>query len=93
MKPRHTKIEEAIETPRGLLVREAYYGHPRGVSNIYLLDEQKKIKWEAELPMERDVYANRIFLEGDSFRCASWEGFTCTISLESGKITHELFTK
>ena len=35
MDPRHTRIEEAIETDAGILVREAYYGHPKGIPNIY----------------------------------------------------------
>lgn len=89
---RHTEIVEAIKTEYGVLVREAYHGHPKGVSNIYLLSDDG-ILWEAELPMYGDVYANPIIVEGDFFRCASWGGMTCSVSLETGKIVESILTK
>lgn len=92
MEPRHTQIEEEIETDAGILVREAYYGHPKGITNIYLVQDGR-IAWEAELPMSDDVYANPIRVEGDHFQCASWNGIDCKIALQTGKITESLLTK
>jgi len=92
MEPRHTRIEEEIETGAGILVREAYYGHPKGIPNIYLVKDGEII-WEAELPMPDDVYANQMRIEADHFRCASWNGIDSTIALKTGKITESLLTK
>lgn len=91
--PKHTNIKEAIDVNGGILVREDYFGYPKGESNIYLLIEGNKIEWFAELPMENDAYVNPIVLGKESFKCGSWNGFTCTVSLIDGKIINRLFTK
>ena len=90
---RHRPIVEAIVTREGLLVREDYFQHPRGVSNVYLLADDSKVRWEAELPSADDVFANPIELEGEAFRCCTWNGYSCKISLSTGRIISSAFTK
>ena len=92
-KARHRPVVEVLATKEGLLVREDYYQHPKGVSNIYLLADDSKIRWEAQLPSADDVFANPIRLEEETFRCSTWQGFSCKISLRTGKIISSEFTK
>jgi hypothetical protein len=93
VKPRHTSIEETVTTREGTLVREAYYGHPIGVSNVYLVDASGRVRWEAELPDARDAFANQIVVEADAFRCSTWNGVMATVSLATGKLLSTKFTK
>ena len=90
---KYTSIKEAIEINQGILIREDYYKFPKGISNIYFIDEGGNIKWEAELPSVDDAYSNPIRLEKDSFWAGSWNGFDCKVSLSTGEIIEKKFTK
>jgi hypothetical protein len=92
-KARHRPVVEALATEEGLLVREDYYQHPKGVSNVYLLADDSKIRWEAQLPSPDDAFANPIRLEEGAFVCSTWGGFSCKISLRTGEIISSEFTK
>jgi hypothetical protein len=92
--PIGTSIVQALRIDSGIVVREDYYQFPRGQSNVYLLTENFVLVWSAELPWQRDVYANDVFptMEG-LLSCASWDGMSCTIHPETGHILKKVFTK
>jgi hypothetical protein len=90
---RHRPVVEAIETEVGVLVREDYCGHPKGVSNVYLQSAGGAVVWDAELPSWDDTFTGPIQIRGRSFRCATWKGFSSEHSLESGKLIRSHFTK
>ena len=94
LKPRHTKIIETHDTKFGILVREDYYQYPEEESNLYLIDGHGKVKWYAEVPVDKDAYPNPIrFLDEDHIQVASWNCYSCKISLIDGKIITRHFTK
>lgn len=93
MQGRNTSIVQRLSTPRGILVREDYFQHPQGVSNVYLMDFHGKILWDAELPSAIDTFCDSLALDGDAFSCASWNGFSCKFSLGTGRILSREFTK
>jgi hypothetical protein len=94
LQPRHTKIVESISTPFGRLIREDYFDYPEAESNIYMIDEDGKPIWFAQRVMDDDKYANYIvLLDENTFRCASWNGFTSDINLENGTLISSEFTR
>ena len=57
----HTKIRDIWKLPNGdTIIHEDYENYPRGLSNVYCVDTDKKIKWFAELPLENDTFSNKI---------------------------------
>lgn len=61
IKARHTKVNQYKVLPNGdTVVYEDFKAYPSGISNIYCMDENKEIKWYAELPFEDDVFTGLI---------------------------------
>jgi outer membrane protein assembly factor BamB len=75
------------------VVREDYYGFPRGESNVYCLEGDLRLRWRAELPRSSDVYAHPIFVTSAGVVCASWEGYTCTLDPATGRIRSKVLTR
>jgi hypothetical protein len=92
-KSRHRPIVEAIEADGGTLIREDYFQHPQGISNVYMLAANETVRWNAELPSHDDIFTGPFKVNGTSFRCATWKGLSCEISLDSGRIVESSFTK
>lgn len=57
-----TSIVQLLSLGAGVVVREDYCHHPRGVSNVYCVDADLREVWSAELPSASDAYANPITL-------------------------------
>jgi hypothetical protein len=91
--PAGTRVVQLLPKGGNLIVREDYYHFPEGASNLYCLDHDLQLLWTAELPSATDVYANEVIDRGDALECASWDGFTCLLSPETGQILRKVFTK
>jgi hypothetical protein len=91
--PFATKVVQCAPIGDRVVVREDYYCFPRGQSNVYCLDENFRLIWKAELPSSTDVYANPVLVTDAGLVCASWEGDTCTLDGETGRIRSRVFTK
>ena len=93
-KPIGTSIVQMLTIGSNIVVREDYYEFPRGRSNVYCLTESFDLVWSAELPWQTDVYANPVILAPEGFlSCASWDGMSCRLSIETGLILKKVFTK
>ena len=93
LKALHTNFVESIEVNNGLLVREDYYKFPASQSNIYFVFNNE-IQWFAEKPNPNDAFANPIRISNqNTFQCATWSGFECTLDLANGKPLEADFTK
>jgi hypothetical protein len=88
-----TKIVQMLRKDERVVIREDCYEFPTGRSNVYCLDHDLALIWVAELPMATDVYANPVIDKGETLECASWQGYTCQLDPESGKIVGSLFTR
>ena len=92
--PIGTSIVQALPIGSRVVVREDYYEFPRGQSNVYCLTEDFDLAWTAELPWQNDIYANPVIPTQDGFlSCASWDGMSCTLHPETGRIIKKVFTK
>jgi hypothetical protein len=91
--PIGSAIVQVLPSGCRLILREDYYSFPAGVSNVYCLDSQLRLLWNAELPSADDVYANPLVEDSQGLRCASWRGITCTLDPETGKIVSRQLTK
>ena len=56
----HTKVIDSRIIDRFKIIQEDQKSYPSGKSNIYALDSDGKIIWEAELPFTDDIYPNPI---------------------------------
>ena len=88
-----TQIVQLLPVGENVVVREDYYEFPRGASNVYCVNAQLETIWEAELPHPTDAYANPVVEDASALRCASWDGFTCDIDPQSGRLLKQSFTK
>jgi outer membrane protein assembly factor BamB len=88
-----TSIVQLLPLGSGVVVREDYYRHPAGVSNVYYLDAQLDEVWRAELPWPTDAYANPVTIVDGRLQVASWECWTCALDPSSGRIVRKDFTK
>lgn len=88
------KIMASIDT-ESLIVYNGYYDFKsdNGKGNISKLNFNGDLKWQAELPSEKDIYSNPPYYKNENLYSNSWEGFQCRISEESGKIIEKQFTK
>lgn len=92
--PIGTSIVQALPVGCNIVVREDYHEFPRGQSNVYCLTENFDLVWSAELPWQSDVYANPVIPTQEGFlSCASWDGMSCTLHPETGRIIKKIFTK
>jgi hypothetical protein len=91
--PLGTSIIQVLPIGLGIVALEDYYKFPRGTSNLYFLSNDLSLVWSAELPSSDDVYANRVFEVSEGLICASWNGVTCTICPNTGRILKKVFTK
>jgi hypothetical protein len=91
--PIGTRIVQLLSHGERLIVLEDYDRFPQGTSNLYCLDLSLNPLWSAELPGHSDAYANPVIPTEAGLKCASWEGFSCTIDPDTGRITHRVFTK
>lgn len=92
-RPIGTSIVQVLPIGSNIVVREDYYQFPRGQSNVYCVTEDFEPVWSAELPWQNDVYANPVIATPDGLSCASWDGMSCTLSPETGRILKKVFTK
>lgn len=89
--PRQTKIVEVHDCGRIAVVREDYYQF-KG-SNVYAIDENFNIVWEAQLPHQSDTFANELVRDDCGFVTSTWNGIKVLIEQSSGKITKLGITK
>lgn len=83
--PRSTNIVKALQVGTRIVVREDYYQFVSG-SNVYCVVSAGRHIWDAEVPMAGDAYANPVFLDSGVLTCHSWNGITCAVGPEFGKI-------
>jgi outer membrane protein assembly factor BamB len=88
-----TSIVQLLPLGLGVVVREDYYRHPRGASNVYYLDADLRELWRAERPSASDAYASPVTPTEGVLRVASWECWTCDLDPASGRILRKVFTK
>ena len=88
-----TRIVQILRVGERVVVREDYYQFPKERSNLYCLDAELQPIWVAELPSHTDAYANAVTDTPDGLVCATWEGVTCTLDVETGRIRSKAFTK
>ena len=91
--PIGTSIVQVLPVGSNLVVREDYYNFPPGRSNVYCLNSDFDLVWSAELPHQKDAYANPILESGRWLYCASWDCMNCTLDPETGRIVKSIFTK
>ena len=91
--PIGTRIVQVLPLGSNVVVREDYFGFPRGRSNLYCLDSDLRSVWSAETPAPTDRYANQVAEVGGRLVCCSWEGALCTIDPVTGRILHHEFAK
>lgn len=83
--PRQTRIEESLDFKNVCVVREGYIGFTG--SNVYALNEDLDIIWEAELPHSSDIFANVLIKKDNCIETTTWNGVHCLIDILTGKIT------
>jgi hypothetical protein len=83
--PRQTRIEESHDFTNVCVVREGYMGF-KG-SNVYALNEDLEIAWEAELPHSSDIFPNALIATNDGIETTTWNGVHCHIDILTGKVT------
>ena len=91
--PVGTKVVQVLAKGNCLIIREDYYQFPQGSSNIYCLNQDLELLWEADLPSPTDVYANALIDRGNTLECGSWEGSDCVLDPETGKMIRNVFGK
>ena len=91
LKPRQTKIAEIHDCGDYCIIREDYLGFVG--SNVYAIDDQLNLVWEAELPHPSDVFANMLISVDSGFETSTWNGIKCHIETKSGKTTQIGVTK
>lgn len=91
--PIGTSIVQVLPLGENLVVREDYYNFPPDKSNVYCLSPYFEFIWSAELPRQRDAYANQVVALEDWLYCASWDGMSCTLDPKNGRIVKMVFTK
>lgn len=92
-RPVGTHIVQLLPLGERLIVLEDYYRFPQGTSNLYCLDATLSPVWSAELPGHADTYTNPVIPTEAGLKCTSWEGFSCTVDPDTGRITHRVLTK
>lgn len=83
--PRQTNIEESLDFKSVCVVREGYMGF--NGSNVYAINEDLEVVWEAELPHSSDVFANILIKISDGVETTTWNGVHCRIDVLTGKVT------
>jgi len=78
-----------------VIIYNGYYGFENisGKGNIIKLNLEGETIWRAELPSEKDIYANPPYYKGSDLYSDSWDCFQCKISEENGAIIEKQFTK
>ncbi len=92
IKPLHTEIRKNIQTMMGSVVLEEPRGFPRDESNLYCVDYDGKIVWQAEKPEPGGLY-NRVMLNGDNLAAYAVTGQACELELISGKLISQVKIK
>ena len=88
-----TKIVQLFPLGENVVIREDYYQFPRNSSNVYCVDGALNTVWMAELPHPTDVFANSVIQAEGVLRCITWDGYTCDIDVNTGKLLKRSFTK
>lgn len=91
----NTTIREIQSDKRNIYIRYDDYGFNFETynSNIVSLNEKYQLNWYAELPEEKDGYANPIKNNYFTIQTGSWKSWYCTISKRNGKIISKEYTK
>ena len=88
-----TTVVQVLALGEGVVVREEYFRHADGVSNVYFLDAHLREQWRAELPSPDDVYSGPIQVCSGVLRVASWKCWTCDLDPANGRLVAKKFTK
>ena len=85
--PLHTQIQKTIQTMAGTVILENPSGFPSSASNLYHLNKDGEMLWQAEKPEPAGLY-NRVMLntEGNSLSAYTVTGKACEIDLYNGKL-------
>ena len=93
----NTSVYDLLVSKNGdsLIVYNSYYGFKstEGKGNIVKLSLDGKTLWRAELPSEKDMYANPPRYRNSMLLASTWECFSCVLSEESGCVLDKTFTK
>jgi outer membrane protein assembly factor BamB len=78
-----------------VIIYNGYFGfeHEHGKGNIVKLSLDGQVMWRAELPSEKDVFANPPYYKEGNLYSNTWDCFCCQISEKDGKILGKQFTK
>ena len=85
--PIHTIVEKIIQLKAGMVVLEDPKGFPRVESNLYFVDLNGKIVWQAEKPTPDTLYSRlRLNEDGQTLGTYTLSGHACDVDLQTGKI-------
>ncbi|MDR1239842.1 MAG: hypothetical protein LBK27_06995 [Treponema sp.] len=90
----NTPIEKIIIDEHDVYILLHYYefNAKKYLSNILCINNDVEIKWYAELPDKDDIYTDLNTVE-NNIRGYAWNGFSCIINKDTGKIISSLFVK
>ena len=87
IKPLHTQIQKTIQTMVGTIVLEDPIGFPRDETNLYCLEQNGEMRWQAEKPEPAGLY-NRVMLntDGNTLSAYTVTGQACELDLINGTL-------
>jgi hypothetical protein len=89
--PLHTQIQKTIQTMAGTVILEDPSGYPFSASNLYHLNKDGEMLWQAEKPEPAGLY-NRVMLntDGNSLSAYTVTGKACEIDLYTGRLISQV---
>ena len=90
-RPRQTTIVEVHDCGGVSVIRENYMKF--NGSNVYAIDENLRVVWEAQLPHPSDIFANILVPADGGFETSTWNGIRCLIDVKTGMTTKLGITK
>ena len=94
IQPLHTKVDKSLQSSYGIIVLEHHSGFPRGESNLYCVDADGKIVWQAEKPDPYTLYS-RVRFNDDGMTISTYtiNGHACDLDPKTGKILSDTSIK
>jgi hypothetical protein len=87
LKPLHTKIEKEIQLNNGTILLENPTGFPRNKCNLYLINQNEEIAWQAEKPDAQSLFSRmRLNEDGETLSTYTTDGYACELNIKTGKL-------
>jgi hypothetical protein len=83
------------EIESNFIVQYDYYEFSTSefASNVVLVNLDLEVIWKAELPSSDDIFCNEPQITRHLLSIGSWNGFTCSIDIGTGRINSTEYTK